>query len=105
MDLHNGIPWETLTLTGLSQSRALFPALLAEARELAEHGNEGKTVVYTSWGTEWRPFGKPRRRREMDSVVLPQGIAERIEADLRAFLSRHEWYSERGKTYTKRAFR
>jgi chaperone BCS1 len=70
MDLHSGTPWETLTLTGLNSSRSLLPSLLAEARELAEQGTEGKTVVYTAWGVEWRPFGKPRPRREMGSVGL-----------------------------------
>lgn len=97
MDLHSGTPWETLTLTGLSSSRGLFPALLAEARDLAEQGTDGKTVVYTAWGVEWRPFGKPRPRREMGSVVLAKGVAERVEADIRAFLGRKKWYAERGR--------
>lgn len=101
MDLHSGTPWETLTLTGLSTSRGVFPALLNEARELAEQGTEGKTVVYTAWGVEWRPFGKPRRRREMGSVVLAEGVAERIEADLKAFLARSRWYAERGIPYRR----
>ena len=37
---------------------------------------EQTTVVYTNWGTEWRPFGAPRRRRPLHSVVLDDGIAE-----------------------------
>jgi chaperone BCS1 len=97
MDLHSGSPWETLTLTSLSSSRHLFPQLLDEARALAEQGTEGKTVVYTAWGMEWRPFGKPRRRREMGSVVLAEGVKEGIERDLRAFLGRGKWYAERGR--------
>jgi chaperone BCS1 len=96
MDLHSGTPWETLTLTTLSSSRDLFPSLLSEARSLAESATEGKTVVYTAWGVEWRPFGKPRRRREMGSVVLGEGVAERVESDLRGFLGRGKWYAERG---------
>ena len=97
MDLHSGSPWETLTLTTLSSSRHLFAQLLSEARKLAEQSTEGKTVVYTAWGVEWRPFGKPRRRREMGSVVLGEGVAERVEQDLRGFLGRGKWYAERGK--------
>lgn len=96
MDLHSGTPWETLTLTGLSTSRAVLPALLDDARALAEQGSVGKTVVYTAWGVDWRPFGKPRSRREMGSVVLAEGVAERIERDIRAFLGRSKWYAERG---------
>ncbi|KAK4686536.1 hypothetical protein P7C73_g3597, partial [Tremellales sp. Uapishka_1] len=83
MDLHSGTPWETLTLTTLSSSRDVFPELLSEARALAESSTEGKTVVYTAWGVDWKPFGKPRRRREMGSVVLGKGVSERVEEDLR----------------------
>jgi chaperone BCS1 len=102
MDLHSGTPWETLTLTTLSSSRHLFSGLLAEARQLAEASTEGKTVVYTAWGVEWRPFGKPRRRREMGSVVLGEGVAERVEADVKGFLGRARWYAERGELSSKR---
>lgn len=105
MDLHSGSPWETLTLTTLSSSRHLFAKLLADARRLAEKSTEGKTVVYTAWGVEWRPFGKPRRRREMGSVVLEQGVAERVVDDLRGFLGRGKWYAERGESMcSRRAF-
>ena len=93
MDLHSGSPWETLTLTTLSTSRNLFASLLADARILAEASTEGKTVVYTAWGTEWRPFGKPRRRREMGSVVLARNtVSKRISASRTARLREDELY-------------
>ncbi|OCF33300.1 mitochondrial chaperone BCS1 [Kwoniella heveanensis BCC8398] len=101
MDLHSGSPWETLTLTTLSAYRGLFSSLLSEARALAEASTEGKTVVYTAWGVEWRPFGKPRARREMGSVVLAEGVSERIENDLKSFLGRGRWYAERGIPYRR----
>lgn len=101
VDIRNGSPWETLTLTTLSSSRHLLPVLLSEARAIAEKGTEGKTVVYTAWGVEWRPFGKPRRRREMGSVVLEDGVAERVEADLKGFLGRGKWYADRGIPYRR----
>lgn len=101
MDLHSGIPWETVTLTTLSRDRYLFPRLLKEARELADREKAGKTVVYTAWGAEWRPFGKPRRKREVGSVVLAEGQGERVEDDLRTFLSRGKWYADRGIPYRR----
>ncbi|GHJ84883.1 hypothetical protein NliqN6_1285 [Naganishia liquefaciens] len=101
MDLHSGTPWETITLTALSRDRHLFPQLLAEARALADKGTEGKTVVYTAWGTEWRPLGKPRRKRDVGSVVLAQGIAETCVDDLKQFLGRAKWYAERGIPYRR----
>lgn len=97
MDFNTGAPFETLTVTGLSSSRTILPQLLDEARALAEKGTVGKTVVYTAWGVEWRPFGNPRSRRELGSVVLAAGVAERVERDIKAFLGRRQWYTERGE--------
>ncbi|KAJ7271993.1 mitochondrial chaperone BCS1 [Mycena haematopus] len=95
------VPWETVTLTTLSRDRALFPELLAEARDLGMQGQEGKLVIHTAWGTEWRPFGKPRRKRPVQSVVLEPGTAEKIETDLKAFLARRQWYADRGIPYRR----
>ncbi len=96
MQLTTGAPWETVTFTTLSKDRALFAELLAEARDAALREQEGKLVLYTAWGTEWRPFGIPRRKRPVSSVVLADGVAERIEGDVTAFLQRRKWYAERG---------
>ena len=96
MQVMSGLPWETVTLTTLSKDRNLFPSLLGEARELAMKGQEGKLVVMTAWGIEWRPFGLPRRKRPLKSVVLDDGISEKIENDVKAFLDRRQWYADRG---------
>lgn len=96
MQMMSGQPWETVTLTTLSKDRDLFPSLLGEARELAMKGNEGKLVVMTAWGIEWRPFGLPRRKRPLKSVVLDEGVSEKIENDVKAFLDRRQWYADRG---------
>jgi chaperone BCS1 len=96
MQMASGTPWETVTLTTLSRDRALFAPLLAEARDSALRGQEGRLVVHTAWGTEWRPFGLPRRKRPLHSVVLAPGTAEKIIDDVRAFLERREWYADRG---------
>lgn len=97
MQMMSGTPWETVTLTTLSKDRKLFPRLLAEARELAMRGQEGKLVIMTAWGTEWRPFGQPRRKRPLQSVVLEEGVAEKVEHDVKAFLDRRQWYADRGR--------
>ena len=96
MQLMSGVPWETVTLTTLSKDRALFPYLLSEARDLAMRDHEGKLVIHTAWGIEWRPFGQPRQKRPLHSVVLGSNIAENIEKDIKAFLDRRLWYSDRG---------
>jgi chaperone BCS1 len=89
-------PWETVTLTTLSRDRNLLSKLLDEARDHSLRQKEGKMTVHTAWGTEWRPFGKPRRKRPLESIVLAEDVAERIEHDLRSFLERRSWYTERG---------
>ena len=96
MDLTSGTPWETVTLTTLSRDRILFPKLLNEARLYAKQSQMGKVIIYTAWGPEWRPFGQPRNRRLLESVVLDRGIKERILKDLVDFMERGRWYAERG---------
>jgi chaperone BCS1 len=97
LDLNSGTPWETVTLTTLSRDRDLFPGLLGEARVLAQAAQVGRTVIYTAWGAEWRPFGRPRMRRLLDSVVLDQGVKDRVVEDVKAFMRRGPWYFERGE--------
>lgn len=97
LDLNSGTPWETVMLTTLSRDRDLFPGLLAEARVLAQAAQVGRTVIYTAWGAEWKPFGRPRMRRMLESVVLDAGVKERIVDDVKAFMKRGRWYFERGQ--------
>lgn len=96
VDLKKGSPWESVTLTTLSRDRAVFGELLNEARQLAIDSQEGKTVIYTCWGLEWRPFGQPRKKRALSSVILDQGVKERIVADVKDFLAASTYYYERG---------
>jgi mitochondrial chaperone BCS1 len=99
MDRTTGTPWETITLTTLSRDRDLFTRLLTEARDMAMKHQQGKLVIHTAWGIDWRPFGQPREKRSMKSVVLAQGVAEKIENDVKAFLDRRQWYADRGISF------
>ncbi|KAI7821990.1 BCS1 N terminal-domain-containing protein [Gamsiella multidivaricata] len=101
MDLSTGAPWETVTLTTLSRDRAVFTVLLQEAQRMALMNQEGKTVIYTSWGPEWRPFGQPRKRRLLESVILDEGIAERVVRDVKEFVKNEKWYGDRGIPYRR----
>lgn len=97
IDLQTGTPWESVTFTALGTDRKVFFNILEEARELALQQEEGKTVMYTAMGSEWRTFGYPRRRRPLSSVVLEQGLADRIVRDIREFIDNPKWYTDRGK--------
>lgn len=68
------------------------------ARELALKQEEGRTVMYTAMGGEWRPFGFPRRRRPLSSVVLEAGVGEKIVDDVKEFIGNPKWYTDRGRT-------
>ncbi|PKI84545.1 Complex III assembly protein translocase and chaperone [Malassezia vespertilionis] len=101
VDLSNGAPWETVTLTTLAPHASLFHQLLNDARQLALASTQGKTLLFTSWGVEWQPFGHPRRVRELDSVVLPESCKEELVHDVQRFLQRGPWYAKRGIPYRR----
>ena len=67
------------------------------ARQMALKEHEGKTIMYTAMGSEWRQFGHARKKRPLDSVVLDCGVADRILTDCCEFIENPGWYSERGK--------
>lgn len=62
---------------------------------------EGRTIVYTALGSEWRPFGHPQKPRPLSSVVLDEGISERILKDVQKFIAKPYWYIERGIPYRR----
>lgn len=100
-DIRTGSPFETITLTTLYRDRHIFSNLLSEAQALAQHLTEGKTVIYTSWGVEWKPFGAPRRKRPLESVILDTGVKESLVADVKDFLQSSHWYYDRGIPYRR----
>ncbi|KAL7739345.1 hypothetical protein ACLKA6_003956 [Drosophila palustris] len=73
-----GVPWESVTLTALGSNKQMYFEILEEARQLALQATEGKTLMYTAMGSEWRPFGHPRRRRPTTSEppYLPDPVFE-----------------------------
>ncbi|KAG2419690.1 mitochondrial chaperone BCS1 [Aspergillus terreus] len=100
-DLHTGRPWETITLTTLYSHRHVFEDLFMEAHAYAQKSHEGKTSIYNSWGAEWKLFGQPRRKRPLDSVILDQGVKERIVDDVKDFIASGKWYHDRGIPYRR----
>ncbi|GLV39079.1 Bcs1 chaperone [Carabus blaptoides fortunei] len=101
LDLHMGIPWETVTLTAFGRDKRVYFNILEEARQMALKAHEGKTLMYTAMGSEWRPFGHPRKKRPIDSVVLDADIGERILRDCKEFIGNPGWYSDRGIPYRR----
>ncbi|PKS11797.1 hypothetical protein jhhlp_001090 [Lomentospora prolificans] len=100
-NMNTGEPHEIVQLTTLWAHRHIFDEVLQEARALAERAHEGKTVVYSARGLEWAPLGDPRKKRPLGSVVLDEGVKERIVGDVEDFLQRQQWYVDRGIPYRR----
>ena len=101
MDLQQGRPWETVTLTTLFTHRHLLEDLFREAHHLAQKSTEGKILIYTSRHTVWESFGEPRRKRPLESVILDKDVKERILADVKGFIMSANWYHDRGIPYRR----
>jgi len=99
--LADGKPWEKVTLTAIGRDVDVFQSLLGEAQQMAAGTTEGMTVIYTAWGSEWRPFGHPRPRRAITSVHLGEGVADALVSDLSEWRDSMEWYHERGIPYRR----
>lgn len=57
---------------------------------------EGRTIMYVGMGSDWRPFGHPRKRRPLSSVILDVGLANKILSDVRKFINNPSRYNDRG---------
>ncbi|CAG0915737.1 unnamed protein product [Notodromas monacha] len=97
IDLHQGIPFETVTLTALGRDRQLYFEILEDARQIALEEYQGRTVMYTAMGSEWRQLGQPKKRRPLQSVVLADGVSEKLLGDVKEFIANPAWYSDRGE--------
>ncbi len=101
MDLNTGKPWEKVEFTALGQDTTIFENLLNEAHELAVRKEDNKTIIFTNWGSEWRQFGQPRKKRSLDSVILDVGVAEKLWTDVNEWIESAAWYYDRGIPYRR----
>jgi chaperone BCS1 len=101
VDLNTGKPWEKILFLGIGRNTQLFESILNEAYENASRQEEGKTIIFTNWGSEWRPFGQPRRRRPLDSVILDDGVSQLIYNDVLNWKNSATWYIDRGIPYRR----
>ncbi|KAL2184564.1 hypothetical protein L209DRAFT_758107 [Thermothelomyces heterothallicus CBS 203.75] len=96
-----GEPHETLTLTLLWRHRHVLADVFTQAHALAQSFQQGKTVVYTARKMEWAVLGKPRLKRPLGSVILDEGVKERLVDDVKEFLGAQQWYTDRGVPYRR----
>ena len=100
-DHHSGRAFaESFILRTFGRSRSVAEDILQAAMEGALVGDNGRVGV-----TIGRDFGwgesSLRRGRDLESVILADGIAEDISADIRWFLGAESWYADRGLTHQR----
>lgn len=101
LDMNSGKPWEKVEFTAVGRNTSIFTMLLSDAYEQSSKLEENKTIIFTNWGSEWKPFGQPRKKRSIDSVILDNGVAERLIDDVSEWMASSAWYSERGIPYRR----
>lgn len=101
VDLNSGKPWEKVLFTAIGRNPAVFSHLLDDAYALSSSQEENKTIIFTNWGSEWRQFGQPRRKRSLESVILDETIGAHLLADVHDWMASSQWYAERGIPYRR----
>ncbi|ANQ08887.1 Bcs-1 like protein [Plasmodium coatneyi] len=100
-DVNRSVPFENIKLSTFIWSKNIFSKILTDAKLYIEKKEEGKTLLYKTFGHEWRPFGTPKNKRPVDSVILPEHLSEHIINDLDTFLNSSKWYIEKGIPYRR----
>jgi chaperone BCS1 len=102
----SGIPTKDLfreyyTIRILGRDRSIAMKLLEDARNLSLPLSEPKiSIKASSRHGEW--CHRPRRTlRNLDSIILRNGLIESVTDDFQRFLSSKQWYFERGIPYRR----
>ncbi|VDD95637.1 unnamed protein product [Enterobius vermicularis] len=97
----NLAPFETVTLTTLGTDVRFFKRMLERASEEALQELDTGLIMYNAVGPEWRRYGKPLRKRPLNSVILERGLSKKIQMDFEEFCRSAEWYAKRGVPYRR----
>jgi len=88
---------DTVKLNMLALNRRCFEDLIQEIMQASYGAIMGRTQLFMpdSWADEWR-MHTTRPKRKLDSVVLPDGVLQRIVDDVRSFHDGKERYESIG---------
>lgn len=97
-----GNVWETIKFTSVGRDPSIYESLMNEAKMLGTMKDHDYTTIFSSWGHQgWKPFGNPRKKRDINSVILDKGISNNVIDDLYEFMVSREWYHARGIPYRR----
>lgn len=85
---------QTLAITTLGRSQKTARALMLDAVTVANEHYRRSPGVYVPTSGDWRQaIVAPERR--LDSVILPEGVAESVVERIRSFQTSQQWYDDR----------
>lgn len=88
---------ETMTISILAYKRDVIVDFLSEIRVISNPPDDARISLLSpcSYDSDWSEFAK-RQPRPLESVILAEGVAETLVADVDQFRSRKQWYTDRG---------
>lgn len=78
-----------------------FKRMLEQSAKEAIDKAETGLVIYQAVGPQWVRFGVPRKKRDIESVILDGRICEELVEDFQEFISSATWYADRGVPYRR----
>lgn len=94
-----GNPTEKLTVTAFARDQTIIRDLIKDARAVHVARDETRVVIHApSQDLEGWTRNRARPPRKLESIVLPQGVKERIVKDVQDFLDGESWYAQRGES-------
>jgi chaperone BCS1 len=92
--------YETFNFTLFSRNKQIVLDLLEEARQVYHPPLDARVTIASHDYGSWIAVGK-RLPRPMESVILADGLADRILEDIRRFQKSESWYNDRGIPYRR----
>lgn len=94
-------PKDVYVLRSFSRDPKILKDILRDAALAAEERRKGKVAVYT-WDrySSWKRM-QLQAGRGLDSVILAEGVKERVTRDLAQFRESREWYVHLGIPYRR----
>jgi chaperone BCS1 len=91
---------ESFSIHIVTRNRDLARQLLEDARDVALPVSDNRVGIFRPQYSDWQEQMK-RLPRSPESVVLRKGVMEGLIEDVRHFLTRRDWYHDRGIPYRR----
>ena len=92
---------EVIVISTWGRDTSIFNGLIAEAKQLKQRNTVHATTIYYANPLHmmWLSRSRGRTKRSLDSVILQEGILERLVNDMQRFMDSPAWYKRFGVPY------